>query len=558
MKKFWILTFIFVFQYAHALVPLENIVLGNFSEEYIESYSDPLDYLFEISDEKTNMENQGFKNKLAIYRGFYEEGRNLEQYCRDSPGIRYREKWQREQTKLSFAATLQFIGLDVTSRAISKYSKELGYSEDQYNNLVENIVGNYCSRNTSVISLKQLKTYFESLQKKNEYTLPSLEGSPLFSYKLGNLKPQNQIYQEELKATILLFKSFCSWGTALDNYRLMTPLVRNPIIASFIIRQMASQTIGWDATTSQVFLKTKADSTKVACRGLICRKVKNDGSSAYQIKGIGYESYSNDLKRLYCQDIRDAQFKTQGETEVMKGWQNEMTLDLQNLLVGQFTALVTGFPDFSFRVDNFTDYIRLAKLGIDLRWENWANLQIKNSKKDMYYEEPLTIEIVDRELFFVPERKNFQVVIDVNLGEFDRTNQLVGKISSRFHIKLKKAFIRMVQRRILAPNPLEPEQEKNTLRHIQKVVEDQILASQAKLSYSPWAKGLPRLISVELYRQFQYYSHYIYNSEETGVVEMPVVMNYAPFALKYIHELYRANVSSAKGKATSAVQDKSP
>ena len=553
MKKYTFLIFLFVFGpflgQVQALVPLENVVLGSFSKSYQEGYSDPLDYLFDVSTVKTSMEDQNFKNRLAIYRGFYEEGRNLEGYCRNSNGIRYREKWQREQTKLSMAATLQYIGLDLTSMAIAKYSQELGYDEKQYGNLVENIVGNYCSRNTSVISVKQLKGYLKTLYSKNDYKLPSLESSPLFSYKLGNQKPLNQIYADELKATIELFKSFCSWGTAIGNYRLMTPLIRNPIIASYIIRQMANQQLSWDPLSSQVFIKENKKSVKVACRGLICRRIAGENIGDSQFKGIGFESYSNDLKRLYCQDIRDIDYRLRGENKTMKKWINDQTLDLQNILVGQMTALITGIPDFTFRIEEYTDLIRLAKLGIDLRWENWANLQIKSEKHDLYYEEPLTVEVVDRSLYFVPLRKNFQVQIDVNLGEFDRTNQMVGKISTKFDIKLKRKLMYLIQSKILAGDMVDPRYDKTMMKRIEKTIEEQIAKSQKKLIFAPWAKGLPRLIAVEIYRQLELYESFVFSSKEKGDVNIPVKMNYAPFALKYMRELHRAkktNLSVSK------------
>lgn len=534
---------------AFALVPLESVVLGNFSKEYEQAYTDPLDYLFDVTDVNTSMEDQGFKNKLAIYRGFYEEGRNLEEYCRNSTGIRYHKKWQREQTKLSMAATLQYIGLDLTSMAIGKYSQELGYSEEQYTNLVNNLVGNYCSRNTSVISIKQLKSFMLSLYTKNNFKTPSLEGSPLFSFKLANLKPLNQIYQDELRATIELFKGFCSWGTMIDNYRLMTPIIRNPIIAAYLVRQLASQQLAWDPISNNVFIKENAKSLKVSCRGLVCRKVDGLESAEKQFQGIGHESFSNDLKRLYCQDIRDKDFRLRGENKKMKAWINDMTLDLQNLLVGQFTALLTGFPDFSFRVDSFTDYIRLSKLGLDLRWESWANRQIKQERHDLYYEEPLSIEVVDRELYFKPLRKNFQVQIDVNLGEFDRANQIVGKISTKFNVKIKRKLMYHLQNKILAGDQVDRNYDKTWMKKLEQTIEDQIAASQQKLLFAPWAKGLPRLVAVEVYRQLEHYEGFIFSSLETGDVAVPVVMNYAPFALKYIKELHRAkksNLTSSK------------
>ncbi|TNE96838.1 MAG: hypothetical protein EP326_12580, partial [Deltaproteobacteria bacterium] len=51
MKRWIFFTFILqvlAMTPAHALIPIESIILGNFSEEYKNELSDPLDYIFKI------------------------------------------------------------------------------------------------------------------------------------------------------------------------------------------------------------------------------------------------------------------------------------------------------------------------------------------------------------------------------------------------------------------------------------------------------------------------------------------------------------------------------
>ena len=285
---------------------------------------------------------------------------------------------------------------------------------------------------------------------------------------------------------------------------------------------MAGQKLAWDPLSSKVFLKVNPKSINVSCRGLICRRVNKDKIGEYRFKGIGFESFANDLKRLYCQDIRDIDYDLNGESKKMKVWINAQTLDLQNLLVGQMTALITGFPDFVFRIEQFTDLIRLAKLGIDHRWENWASLQLEPQRQEFFYEEPLTIEVVDRYLYFEPVRENFQIHIDVNLGEFDRTNQIVGKVSTRFDIKLKRKLMYLIQGKIFAGDMVDPAYDKTMIKRIEKTIGKQIAKSQKKLRFSPWAKGLPRLIAVEIYRQLEQYETFVFSSLEKGDISISI------------------------------------
>jgi hypothetical protein len=54
-------------------------------------------------------------------------------------------------------ATLQYIALDLTSRAIPQYAKYFEFNREEYVNMVDGLVGNYCSSNISVISKKELR-----------------------------------------------------------------------------------------------------------------------------------------------------------------------------------------------------------------------------------------------------------------------------------------------------------------------------------------------------------------------------------------------------------------
>ena len=115
-----------------ALAPLESLVLGNFSENYSENETDPLNYVF--ARDKYQSTDAGHKRDLALYRGFYEEGKNTFNYCKNYREIHYATDWEKLQVMRSTLSELQYIGLDITSRALPQYAKALEFTRQEYVN----------------------------------------------------------------------------------------------------------------------------------------------------------------------------------------------------------------------------------------------------------------------------------------------------------------------------------------------------------------------------------------------------------------------------------------
>src|SRR6478752_707376 len=98
--------FILVSFSVHALVPVEGILMG---EAQTEIQNDPLSAIFsEIYDKSQFGENK----KLKLYHATYTSGQNLNESCGYLGTPVYSTVWQEKQAKRSFAATLQYIGLD--------------------------------------------------------------------------------------------------------------------------------------------------------------------------------------------------------------------------------------------------------------------------------------------------------------------------------------------------------------------------------------------------------------------------------------------------------------
>ena len=97
------------------------------------------------------------QSSLMRLRGFYDEAQNLKNSCVGESEIRYDSPWERQQVERSVLATLQYTGLAIiTVRALANYARYFQFSREEYQFLIENLVGNHCSQNVSVTSLKLL------------------------------------------------------------------------------------------------------------------------------------------------------------------------------------------------------------------------------------------------------------------------------------------------------------------------------------------------------------------------------------------------------------------
>ena len=199
---------------ASALVPLESLVLGDLSGKYKAEATTPLKYIFQPRG-KFKVEQ---KRSLAFYRGFIEEGENLSNFCKVDHQVNYSSIWEKNEVKRSIIATLQFIGLDLLARAIPAYAKYFEFTDSEFNNLTENLVGNYCSKNISIISLKELKrNILLNFEKGPGLSLPNIEDNSLFHKKLREYNTIDSMKENEFVQAVKLFQSFCSWGNDVDD-----------------------------------------------------------------------------------------------------------------------------------------------------------------------------------------------------------------------------------------------------------------------------------------------------------------------------------------------------
>jgi hypothetical protein len=527
-----ILVFFFTIK-AQALIPLESLVLGDLSRKYRKDLTQALKYIFQS---RGNLKVE-HKRSLSFYRGFIEEGENLASFCRTDHRINYVDVWKKNEVKRAVISTLQYIGLDLLARALPKYAKFFEFSEQEFKNLVNRLTGNYCSKNISIISIKQLaKNILFNFTFNTPFILPDIQGNNLFSPKLMELNTVDQVKENEFIQSIKLFKVFCSWGNDVDNLRLLVPLLNNPIIMAFLIRQMTNRRFNWDLVNNEISLRRELQTIQVLCRGAICRKVNHEKFNDLIPRSLGSRNLTMDFKRLYCEQFKNAPYRIKNqEPKILKMIKASKPAD-ESLLVGQFLSLLTGIPDLFVRANKFSDASEFLKFSFQDSWENWARHFLKKMGEDLYFEEPLTLEVVSRKHYFHEFSPRFAVEFDINKGEIDRSVEMVGKLNLSFSLELSKSYLSWAREQW--PSVLREstrKQRKRILKNFVKRIEDQVLSNRKKFILPPWTGKLEELIAKELLTQLALYEGNYFENLKREKVKIPIGLNYAPFALKYIH-----------------------
>jgi hypothetical protein len=531
----------------YALAPVESLTLGNFSEQYTEKDTDPLLYLFQpgINTDPANL--SVFQKSLAVYRGFYEEGKNLEKFCKTSSKIEYVTLLERTQMKRSAIATLQYIALDLTSRALAQYAKYFDFSRAEFANMVDGLVGNYCSVNLSVISKKDLKNnLLIKYDKENSFLLPSVKNNPLFPKTLQSAVPERTARENEFKYTAKIFEHACSWGGDPQNAGLLLPFLKDTNIMAFVFRQMASFTIDWDAAKNLTTLVPDQNTQPVFCTGVICRKTTNEKFARQAFHALGGNSVYEDLRHLYCEDIKWLHFSPKENDPRLVKIMNSETLEEEIFLNSQFMSLITGVPDFLLGVEKFNKGDDVFRTVIDQMMNDWAQKSVTNFSKELFFEEPLTLELVDRKQYFDELSPELKLLFDVNLGEFDRINQSVGKVKLSFELNVLKSFLRAYLQSLYDTDLKKPEAREKLTTLFKRQITKDVQSAKEKLILPPWKGDLERIIVNEIDEQLLQKKVSRLQLNGKGYKKILIEINYAPFALKYINFQFNVGQDNKK------------
>jgi hypothetical protein len=544
---------------AFALIPLENVLLGNYAQQSTVEGSDPIEGLF-LRYEQSVVNSGVLKNpigitlesnvskkdllrariKLGLYRGYIEEGYNLENICKERPKINFAIPSEKLQAKRAFLATLQYLVLDLTSHYLPLYAKYFEFEKDDYNNLVDGLISNSCSQNLTTVSLKQLRlNMIQRYDRPSNIRLPSVKGNPYFPEKLARSESRVSARKNEFAWTVELFKSACSWGNDPANYGLLVPLLRSPVISSMVVRELSGNALSWVDELNKPAIEKSSQAVRISCQNLICRKSNLENFLRLTPRSVGSTSIGNDFMRLYCSEFRDADYLIKFQVPQIVKKVKSITFDEQNLLVGQFISLATGVPDFLVQSPKFSNLKELLRSSMDRAWDFWANTQKNTFNKALAYEEPLKIQVVESELYFRKFKPEFSVELDINQGEFDRVISIVGKLRTKMKLTFSKKFLKWAREKWKSIDQGKDLKEAERIKiPFRKMVEDQVAALVAGYPVVPISTKIDELIVVELLDQLTTYEGDFFIKDVSGLIEVPVYINYGIFALRHMRDRY--------------------
>lgn len=555
IKGICFLLFIFSTQVL-ALVPIEGLLYGDIKD--IQQF-DPLSNIHskDAVINKAQLTEYEIK-KFKEYIGLYRQGSNLKFSCESKTGYQYSTPWKEALAKRSIASTLQYIGLDLSMKAIVKYAKLLELTDEEFTNISQNLITNTCTQNLSVYSIKLLKTNFKHLYENADslnFTLPDIQESPYFSESIKALTNSHRTKKNELNLSIKNFRAFCSWGGDTDDYRLMVPYLKNPYIMSYVFNQLTGKKIEWNSKDTTIGLVDDANTVQVACEDFICR---NNGSVEFSQKFplmIGTTDLSLDLESLYCGHFKNISYISKEQNPKIKKWINDQSIDAPTIESMNLVSLLTGYPDILVASNKFSDLKTALKDNITNRWDRWANNKAGSFVTDLLYEESLNIDLVSMVNDLEIKKGNFQISFDFSLGEMDRVLKLVDKITSTFSLHFPRSYLRWVRDDYIRKNNISDYKGMESLeKKVEIYINTQLKAKEELFLIPLWNKKMGSIMAKELISQLVEYRGSYFKDFSHDTMKIPVKFNYGLFALKYLNEKFKAEYRSKDSLSLTLVK----
>ena len=262
-------------------------------------------------------------------------------------------------------------------------------------------------------------------------------------------------------------------------------------------------------------------------------------------RSLSSNSIASDLERLYCQDLRDIQYISKGQVPKIAQKIKSFSLDDQNLMLGQWMALLTGIPDFFVRASTFSKGLTFLRSHMDHAWNRWASLQNQSGKRYIPYEEALRVKVVDRRFYFDSYRPHFRVEVDISMGVLDRAQIRMGKIKREFAIKLPNKLLAWARKIMQESSGENAHQEisKSFLAHMEDQMQD---AKEIWKSLSP-QKRLEDIVMEELLQQLDRYQGDFFDHSPKGMNKISISFQYGIFALKQLRTQWVSRAKAKKG-----------
>lgn len=525
-----------------ALTPVEGILLGEANSEI---QSDPLSLVF--TDIYGSSIDANFK-KVKNYQGVLTSGTFLAESCSILGPINYSTTWKEAQAKRSTVAALQYIGLDTTIKAIGAYAKNLQIGPNQYDNLISNMMKQYCSENVTVMSLKTIQKSLEYYyQNPDPNIIPSVEGSPFATdaFRTGSMTSETRT--KEFQYAIRNFRAFCSWGGDAEDYRMLPPYLKNPFIMGHVMLNMVGFRYVWgDKPKKMIWKKDAEGAVRVICKDLICRQTTKDNFNRDFPTSTGSTGVPTDLNKLYCQHFKYLDYDHKKTIPEVKAWIKGLEIEEPILEAGFFVSLMTGVPDPFMIQKKYSDLPAIVKSSVDERWTKWSRDSLSSFSRDLLFEESIRVKAMPkRNLALIKD--GLLLDFHVTLGEMDRIMRNNDKIGMSFDMKFSKNYVRSLITRfnVIASN-LDVEGEKTFKEEMVRYIDLQLRTKEKLFTQKLWNEEFSRLIAEELLAQVMSYKGKYFESYSDEMITVPVRFSYGIFALSYLR--YRSQVAKGATK----------
>ncbi len=536
MKKIYYISVIFFLSllsssFVFALRPIEGIIFGNVEDI---RQIDPLrgsltpEYI-------TGKETDENISLIDNYIGTFKQGTNLHYRCEKDLKLNYLTKWDFSSASRSIVSTLQYMGIDLTVKAIAYYAKKLEYTKDQYDNLTYNLINNMCSQNVSVYSIDLIRDNFSEQWKRNTFGELDLSQNPYFDDYIKKVHNRVSVVEREFDYTIRNFRAFCSWNGDTTDYRMLVPYLKSPYIMSYIFNHLDRKKIQIDTKTREVILKPNKNSIQVGCEDLVCRKRNEFEFNRVFPRMIGSTSLRDDLETIYCDHYANLRYKRDKANSKIIKWLDEQIYEEPKIEALNFLALLTKTPDTVVLADSYDEIEKFIYNNIKFRWDNWADKKVNKLSTEHLYEESLKIELVEQAGSKQVKNYGLNVLFDVGLSELDQVLVDVDKIDAKFNLSfIEKELAYYKERSRYFYNNSKYEKRQELLNQLVKNIRHQVRKREKYFKIPIWNEQMYGIIGQEVMKQLDLYRSRKFRQDSNQIIKIPVKFRFGVFALQYI------------------------
>lgn len=348
--------------------------------------------------------------------------------------------------KLNMMATIQYGTLSSIVKKLSYLYKILSFEKSEVNNLVENMVNNYCSENLTIISKKELKKNFIYFYDHLVFDKQEPIHGAHRDFLIKNINNE-EYHKAQVDLLTKSFRSICSWNGKAQTPLLFQPFLTSPHIFISVFDQLTKRFDGFPP---------------VVCEDFICR--------AKEMKNIQLIKFTSDAKDMYCFEFYNKKNEEDLSSTSVSDWASNQTSDDVAMQVLQTSSVITKQPNILLMADG-KDSLKLISSNIEEFFQLYSDKLISTFKSLINYEETLTLKLHKANDFKDTIKKgkhnlNFEVVY----GEYDKIQRFIGKPKASLQINLGEKFIDWVYRELTHNKRITRKKRE----HVKNVIKEQI------------------------------------------------------------------------------------